>query len=79
METTTYAFTRPEIAEFLRERFERPGLVRREEVLEALSHKDAPQEMIDLLAARIPHGTWLTDMRALWVYLRDVPLERERS
>lgn len=79
METTTYAFTRPEIAEYLRERFDRPGLVRREEVLEALSDKDAPQPMIDVVAARIPKGTWLVDMRALWVYLRDVPLERGRS
>lgn len=79
METTTYAFTRPEIGEYLRERFERPGLTRREDVLKELSDKDAPQEMIDLVAARIPEGTWLTDMRALWVYLRDVPLERERS
>lgn len=79
METTTYAFTRDEIADLLRERFERPGLVRREEVLEALADRGAPQEITDLVAARVPEGTWLTDMRALWTYLRDVPLERERS
>jgi hypothetical protein len=79
VEATTYAFTRDEMADLLRERFERPGLVRQEEVLEALADRGAPQEMSELVAARIPVGAWLTDMRALWVYLRDVPLERERS
>ncbi|HUF01040.1 MAG TPA: hypothetical protein VMN35_01320 [Gaiellaceae bacterium] len=79
METTTYEFTRPEIAEYLRETFERPGLVQRGDVVKALSDKDAPQEMIDLVVARIPEGAWLTDMRGLWIYLREVPLERERS
>lgn len=79
MEMTTYAFTRDEIADMLRERFERPGLVRRDEVLDELRDKSAPQEITDLVAARVPEGTWLTDIRALWIYLRDVPLERERS
>ncbi|HUG64673.1 MAG TPA: hypothetical protein VMK83_05595 [Gaiellaceae bacterium] len=76
---TAYAFTRTEIAEYLREPFDRPGLVTRDELLASLEAKGAPREMIDLLTRRIPENAQLADLRALWVHLRDVPLEQTES
>lgn len=76
---TSIGFTRGDVAAYLQETFDKLGLVERNSALKALHDKGAPQEMIDLMAARVPPGTRLPDMRALWTYFGDVPIERERS
>ncbi|MFO7573501.1 MAG: hypothetical protein R6W48_13010 [Gaiellaceae bacterium] len=80
MEAITRALTRSEIAEYLREPLERPGIVGRADLVEALTDKDAPQEMIDLVTRRIPEGTRLAGVRDLWVHLSDVlSIEKDRD
>ena len=79
MGNTTFEFTRPEIAQYLCETFELLGIVERQDVLEVLRDKGAPQVMIDLVAERVPPGTRLTSLRDLWIYLGDLPLEAGAS
>ncbi|HUP31785.1 MAG TPA: hypothetical protein VM184_02040, partial [Gaiellaceae bacterium] len=71
MTRTTSEFSRVEIADYLRETFDLLGIVERQDALEALHERCAPQGMIDLVAERVPEGTRMTEMRVLWQYLGD--------
>jgi hypothetical protein len=74
---TTVQFTRSEVAEYVQPAFAGELLVERTEVLKTMGDQGAPQPMIDLVGERLPEGTRLREMRALWHYLGDVPLDRE--
>jgi hypothetical protein len=74
---TTVQFTRSELAEYVQPAFAGARLVERTEMLKTMDDRGAPQPMIDLVGERVPEGTRLREMRALWHYLGDLPLERE--
>ena len=68
--------TRAELADYLRETFAALTTVGRHDLLRTLEAKKAPAEVIDLVAARVPDGVRLQHLRALWVYLADLPVSR---
>jgi hypothetical protein len=74
---TTVQLTRSELAEYVHPAFAGEGLVERTEVLKTMDDRGAPQPMIDLVGERVPEGTRMREMRALWHYLGDLPLDRE--
>lgn len=68
--------TRAELADYLDETFEALPTVGRHDVLRTLEAKNAPADVVSLVAARIPDGVRLHHMRALWGYLGDLPISR---
>lgn len=76
MESTTRGFTRQDVADYLRPTFEELGIVERDDALSALRERGAPAEMIQAVAAALPEGTRLQELRSLWEYLRDIPMAR---
>lgn len=74
----TPTITRQELAEYVGETFEKLGLVERSNIIRVLEYKGAPREAIDLVAERVPEGVRMTEMRVLWHYLGDVPVDRSR-
>jgi hypothetical protein len=69
-------FTRTEVAEHAQPAFSGDGLTDRADVLKAMFDSGAPQPMIGLVGERLPQGTRMREMRALWHYLGDLPLDR---
>lgn len=74
----TPTITRQELAEYVQGTFEKLGLVERSTILNALEYKGAPREAIELVAERVPEGVRMTEMRVLWHYLGDVPVDRSQ-
>lgn len=74
MQEAATRYTRQDIAGYLGNVFDRFGIVHRDNLLRVLAENDAPGELVDLVAARVPVGSRFPDMRTLWTYLRDVPL-----
>lgn len=79
MTDTAVKYTRTEVAEYVQPAFTADRLVDRTDVLKTMYVKGAPQSMIDLVGERVPEGTRIREMRALWHYLGDLPLDRETS
>lgn len=76
MPTPTPTITRQELAGYVQETFDKLGLVERHNLLNALERQGAPREAIDLVSERVPEGVRMTEMRVLWHYLGDLPLDR---
>ena len=68
--------TRVELADYLAETFEALPTVERSDMLRTLEKKNAPADVVNLVAARVPDGVRLHHMRMLWAYLGDLPLSR---
>lgn len=75
--TMTPTVTRQELAGYLEETFELLGLVERHNVINALRRGGASDETIALVAERVPEGVRMTELRVLWHYLGDVPVDRQ--
>lgn len=75
MTETTMAFTRSDVVGYVGDAFDRLGIVHRDEVLKILAENGAPLELVALVQERVPVGTRFPDMRELWQYLRDLPVE----
>jgi hypothetical protein len=66
--------TREELAEHVRGPFRRLDAVGRIDVLRALVGAGISPEAVAYVAARIPDGVRMTQIRELWQYLGDVPV-----
>lgn len=68
--------TRSDLADYLGETFAALPTVDRSDLLRTLEAHQAPADVVDLVAARVPEGVRLQHLRSLWTYLGDLPVSR---
>lgn len=73
--TSATIFTRRELADYVSDAFD-GGTVGRTDLIRLLVNRNAPPELVTLLGERVPPEARLADLRALWHYLGDMPLDR---
>lgn len=74
--TSATIFTRRELAEYIGDAFEN-GTVARGQLVDLMVDRDAPTELVALVCERVPVEPRLADLRGLWRYLGDMPVDRK--
>lgn len=74
--TSTATFTRREVAAHAADVFGRGPLTGRK-LVDELTARNAPADLIHLMAERVPADEQLSEVRSLWRYLGDLPVDRE--
>jgi DNA-binding transcriptional MerR regulator len=71
------SLTRRQVAELVGSAFELLGTLDRRELVQMVSAHQAPQPLVELIGARVPHGTRLSSLQDLWRYLPELPVDRD--